>query len=224
LHAHSCLVFAHRLLDLARTQHNDNQSADAFWHHFNTIPNPPFPHPLRTIKQHMSIIPALSNPANLIKHERYHLRKVIFDHFYSEWYRSPIRHSLHPYYPSNIPPSLALPKHLLVDFPSVAVCRSRLRFGRALLGFLQTRIGYKNVSPNCTACNVPETVEHFLCDCPLYDVFRYNCSVPLSQLLVDLTPQLILSFPSHPVPASHRKYIHSLMSTFLLTIRNIRKC
>ena len=71
---------------------------------------------------------------------------------------------------------------------------------------------------------VPETVEHFLCDCPVYDVFRYNVSVPLSQWLVGLSPQLILSYPSRPIPVTHRKYIHSLMSNFLLTTRKIRKC
>jgi hypothetical protein len=222
IHAHSSLLFTHRLLDLASKPDNDNVAATNFHTHFHLPVNLPYPHPLRTIRQHMSIIPALSTPASLLLHPRHDLRKIIFNHFYREWYNSPDRHSLHPYYPSNIPPFLTLPKHLLVDSPSVAVCRSRLRFGRAHLGFLQVRIGYKNVSPNCASCNVPETVEHFLCDCPVYSVFRYNVSVPLSQLVLDLSPCMILSYPTHPVPASQRKYIHSIMSTFLTTLRSIR--
>ena len=142
----------------------------------------------------------------------------------TKWYCSPERHSLHPYYTSTVPPSLQLPQHLLVDPPSTLVCRSRFRFGRALLGALQVRIGYKNVSINCNMCGVPETIEHVLCDCPLYDVFRYNCTAALSQWLIDLSPKLVLSYPSDPVPKSHRSYIHSVLSDFLLTIRRIRQC
>ena len=43
---------------------------------------------------------------------------------------------------------------------------TRLRFGKCALNFYLKIIIGKHATGNCSKCNVPETIEHFILQCP----------------------------------------------------------
>ena len=173
--------------------------------------------------------PSIQSPATLIKMDHPQLRKSIFDHFYHTWYNDNLRlppnkrHSLPRFYPNPSPPLLTSLNIYLLTPVYASVSRSRIRFGRSLLGNQLHRL-YRNPTPYCPHCsNEIETVFHVLCLCPVYDYLRYQCSVALSFYGVSLSPRLVLDFPTLPIPPLYHKYIHHITTTFLVAVRRARK-
>src|SRR6185437_14772933 len=77
--------------------------------------------------------------------------------------------------------SPGLSRYLKLDDQQTACARARLRFNRARLNAsLHERKAID--SPDCTACGVPETVHHAVCDCNLRATaaaeLRRACGIP----------------------------------------------
>src|SRR5690242_18864118 len=65
------------------------------------------------------------------------------------------------------------PNYILSDTRPTAILRARLRLNRHHFNELQYRAGHQSDTPFCPSCpDVPESIDHFLLDCPRFLAHR----------------------------------------------------
>ena len=69
-------------------------------------------------------------------------------------------------------------------------------------------------SPLCEICRTPETIEHFLLNCPKYDVFRRRLRATFSDGPWDFTLGNVLCFGDYPTSTLLKQL--DALSTFLM--------
>jgi hypothetical protein len=232
LYRHNALAFAHRLFSIQPNvphQEPANMAVSLLLKDLTNVNHLPRHHPIHAIHSSMQKYPEFTTTPLLLQTPRYKIRKVIFDKSYTKWYGSPASRrndarSLHPYYPSPSPPSLQLPLYLLNDDPDTAICRSRLRFGRTMLGFHANRLQYPNTSKFCAVCpGSIENIEHVFCSCPAYNQIRAPLVQALAPRNIPITASLLLDYPTDPDQSlDNRKAFHLITSTFLTNLSQLR--
>ena len=84
----------------------------------------------------------------------------------------------------------------LAQFPSriKSVTINRLQFGHCLLRMSHFTVGQAD-DGICSTCSVPETIHHFLLQCPVFDLLRSSFLDILTSLGIRRTATDILSIP-----------------------------
>jgi len=161
-------------------------------------------------------IPFFSTTSILLSVKRHDIRSHVYNEMYNKWYINN-RHqpSLRPYYPSSIPPSIhKLPVYMYYTNSCISTFYSRLRFDRALLNEYRHRFHFI-ASPDCPYCpGVSESVNHVICVCPTYHIFRTTCISHLSSLHIPFNLLNVLNPTRRSCPYT---------SAFITVIHRIRK-
>ena len=238
LQQYHSILFARRYIKQATTQAQVQQRYD---HMFNRQDNTPLYHPYSLIStrcksiqtQHTTTLQAIQHATSK------QLWNAVFNRFYTQWHQAqhpsapdPDPHSLFPCYihkPVYTDTSIRIPSYLhgRTLHPDTSSIVSRLRFNRARLNqSLHKR--RCSITPMCTTCNTPETVEHVVMDCPRYDAIRFNCLCALSSITKQ--PPLRSSYPfpfllcelppSIPI-AQHIMYI-DIIAPFIHKLQRMR--
>jgi hypothetical protein len=112
--------------------------------------------------------------------------------------------------------------YLYSDSKGLAMFRARLRFNVAFNHEFFRRNLRLASSPDCSHCpGVPETRDHVLLHCPLFDHARYNCELLLSRSNLPLSLPVLLGGVDD-LPAAQRKAALEASTNFLMSILSAR--
>jgi len=242
LHSYYSLIYMHRLFTLNTNSLNDphfrnsNLASLIFNQQYvnttnaiinnNIYTNYPYNHNKHIytyMSSHMSIVPPLGSKSLLLSIDRKQIRSQVFNYFYNKWYLSIPKHSLHPYYPSPIPPSIkSLPLYFMYHNSIISTFISRLRFDRACLNVSLFK-RHRSVTNCCPFCpNVPETVHHIIMICPKYMSLRSRLAFHFLTYNISITFLNIMNAPPLSLSAKKRAEVCSFVSEYICGIRRIR--
>ena len=159
---------------------------------------------------------------------------VVWLDFCKIWHRDQNR-SLTHHYPTHNIKRQALPSYLNHDPPEVATKRARLRFRRALFGFNNNRLKYRDTNPHCDheACarvEKQEDTQHVLMECPRHARDRdklEECMATLATAVgvrpTPLTLQTLLDPASNRQLRKGTQQVSHITGRFIMAVHKNKK-